>query len=153
MTKTLVELDKVLDIAMQYCPDDDGSCSKAGADLRDMLDEIEALTQIESGNQVYEVRIVTEDRNYSDGYYTSLDNAVAYIIKKAVFVDKKFYYYYEGSPNHLPAHCVALNEGKHKNNSLDEIKQMLTESVKGNCIGVNCEKGVYYICTHPLADK
>ena len=33
----------VLDIAMQYCPDDDGSCSKADADPREMLDEIEAL--------------------------------------------------------------------------------------------------------------
>lgn len=33
----------VLDIASQYCPDDDGSCSKADVDLREMLDEIEAL--------------------------------------------------------------------------------------------------------------
>ena len=33
----------VLDIASQYCPDDDGSCSKADVDLREMLDEIKAL--------------------------------------------------------------------------------------------------------------
>ena len=33
----------VLDITFQYCPDDDGSCSKADVDLREMLDEIEAL--------------------------------------------------------------------------------------------------------------
>ena len=33
----------VLEIAMQYCPDDDGSCSKAVVDLREMLDEIEGL--------------------------------------------------------------------------------------------------------------
>lgn len=33
----------VLDIVSQYCPDDDGSCSKADADPREMLDEIEAL--------------------------------------------------------------------------------------------------------------
>ena len=32
-----------IDIAMQYCPDDDGSCSKAGADIREMLDELEDL--------------------------------------------------------------------------------------------------------------
>ena len=32
-----------IDVAMQYCPDDDGSCSKAGADIREMLDELEAL--------------------------------------------------------------------------------------------------------------
>lgn len=33
----------VFDIALQYCADDDGSCSKADVDLREMLDEIEAL--------------------------------------------------------------------------------------------------------------
>jgi hypothetical protein len=38
-----VSLQTVLDIASQYCPDDDGSCSKADVDLREMLDEIEAL--------------------------------------------------------------------------------------------------------------
>lgn len=32
-----------LDIASQYCPDDDGSCSKADVDPREMLDEIDAL--------------------------------------------------------------------------------------------------------------
>ena len=32
-----------LDIAYKYCPDDDGVCSKAGCDPREMLDEIEAL--------------------------------------------------------------------------------------------------------------
>lgn len=38
-----ISLQAVLDIVMQYCPDDDGSCSKADVDLREMLDEIEAL--------------------------------------------------------------------------------------------------------------
>ena len=33
----------ILDIASQYCTDDDGSCSKADVDNREMLDEIEAL--------------------------------------------------------------------------------------------------------------
>lgn len=32
-----------LDIAFKYCPDDDGTCSEAGSDMRNMLDEIEAL--------------------------------------------------------------------------------------------------------------
>lgn len=41
--KEYVSLQAVLDIVMQYCPDDDGSCSKADVDLREMLDEIEAL--------------------------------------------------------------------------------------------------------------
>ena len=38
-----ISRDDILDIASQYCPDDDGSCSKADVDLREMLDEIEAL--------------------------------------------------------------------------------------------------------------
>ena len=32
-----------VEIAMRYCPDDDGSCSEAGTDLREMLDELENL--------------------------------------------------------------------------------------------------------------
>ena len=38
-----LELEKVIDVVMQYCPDDDGICTKVDADLREMLDEIEAL--------------------------------------------------------------------------------------------------------------
>ena len=41
----LVEERKVLDIISAWCPDDDGSVGKAG-DLREMLDEIEALPTI-----------------------------------------------------------------------------------------------------------
>lgn len=44
----LIDADKVLNIVVAYCPDDDGSCSKAGADLREMLDEIEALPEIDA---------------------------------------------------------------------------------------------------------
>lgn len=42
----VIDADKVLNIVIAYCPDDDGSCSKAGVDLREMLDEIEALPEI-----------------------------------------------------------------------------------------------------------
>ena len=38
-----VSKEAVIDLVMQYCPDDDGSCSKADVDLREMLDELEAL--------------------------------------------------------------------------------------------------------------
>ena len=41
----LIEESKVLDIASAWCPDDDGSVSKVG-DIREMLDEIEALPTI-----------------------------------------------------------------------------------------------------------
>ena len=45
----LIERQAALEIAMCYCPDDDGCCSKAGHDIREMLDEIEALPTIEPG--------------------------------------------------------------------------------------------------------
>ena len=32
-----------IDAVMQYCPDDDGSCSKADRDIRELLDDIENL--------------------------------------------------------------------------------------------------------------
>ena len=42
----LIDADAVIDLVMQYCPDDDGVCSKAGADLRELLDEIENLPTV-----------------------------------------------------------------------------------------------------------
>lgn len=41
----LIEESRVLDIVYEWCPDDDGSVGKDG-DLREMLDEIEALPTI-----------------------------------------------------------------------------------------------------------
>lgn len=41
----LIEENKVLDIVFEWCPDDDGSVGKVG-DVREMLDEIEALPTI-----------------------------------------------------------------------------------------------------------
>ena len=38
-----IEREAAVSVAMQFCPDDDGVCSKADADLREMLDEIEAI--------------------------------------------------------------------------------------------------------------
>lgn len=49
----LIDANKVLDIVMAYCPDDDGSCSKAGVDLREMLDEIEALPEIDELSEAW----------------------------------------------------------------------------------------------------
>lgn len=63
----LIDRQSVLEIAMSYCPDDDGCCSKSGHDLREMLDEIEALPTIK-----HEVRngmwIPTEYDSYADSY-------------------------------------------------------------------------------------
>ena len=45
--KTLIYLEDALNIAMQYCPDDDGSYSKSGVDIREMLDELESLPSVQ----------------------------------------------------------------------------------------------------------
>ena len=50
----LIDRQLALEIAMSYCPDDDGCCSKAGQDLREMLDEIESLPVITIENEVSE---------------------------------------------------------------------------------------------------
>ena len=47
MMNDLISRQAVLDIAFKYCPDDDGVCSEAGNDLRNMLDEIENLPPAE----------------------------------------------------------------------------------------------------------
>ena len=44
----LIDGDEVLNIIAKYCPDDDGTCSCAGEDLRELLDEIEAIPTVEA---------------------------------------------------------------------------------------------------------
>lgn len=41
--KDLIERQAAIELAMQYCPDDDGTCSKADEDMRNLLDELEDL--------------------------------------------------------------------------------------------------------------
>ena len=36
-----------IELAMQYCPDDDGTCSKADEDIRNLLDELEELPPVQ----------------------------------------------------------------------------------------------------------
>lgn len=50
----LIEESRVLDIVSAWCPDDDRSVSKVG-DLREMLDEIEALPTIIPASEKSEV--------------------------------------------------------------------------------------------------
>ena len=49
MENDLISRKAVLEILMKYCPDDDGSCSEADVDPREMLDEIENLPSVEDG--------------------------------------------------------------------------------------------------------
>lgn len=36
-----ISREEAVALAMQYCPDDDGVCSKSGHDLRELLDDLE----------------------------------------------------------------------------------------------------------------
>ena len=40
-------------LAMQYCPDDDGVCSKAGHDLRELVDDLENAPPADVRSVVY----------------------------------------------------------------------------------------------------
>lgn len=48
MNNDLISRAAAIEIAMEYCPDDDGSCSKADIDTREMLDELENLPAIDA---------------------------------------------------------------------------------------------------------
>lgn len=52
----LIDRQAALEIAMSYCPDDDGCCSKAGHDLREMLDEIEALPIVHIDDMTFKIQ-------------------------------------------------------------------------------------------------
>ena len=56
-----------IELAMQYCPDDDGTCSKADEDIRNLLDELEALP---SAQPQYDEawRKKHYETSYSQGY-------------------------------------------------------------------------------------
>lgn len=65
-----ISREDILDIASQYCTDDDGSCSKADVDLREMLDEIEALPSADLQPKKYGRWI---DCTFYDPYEKSYD--------------------------------------------------------------------------------
>ena len=69
MMLELVDIGAVLEIAMSYCSDDDGSCSKAGRDIREMLDELEALPTVEAKSVKHAKWEIC-----SDGYYPYCSN-------------------------------------------------------------------------------
>ena len=50
--KKYIELKVAVELAMQYCPDDDGTCSKADRDIRELLDELENLPYIQLDMQL-----------------------------------------------------------------------------------------------------
>lgn len=75
--KEYVSLQTVLDIVMQYCPDDDGSCTKVDRDIRDLLDEIEALPIVELQTIKDVVVPNLEKHNIKRAYPDMTDSEVA----------------------------------------------------------------------------
>lgn len=49
----LISRQAAIELAMQYCPDDDGTCSKAGEDIRNLLDELEGLPSAQPERKPY----------------------------------------------------------------------------------------------------
>ena len=79
--KEYVSLQTVLDIVMQYCPDDEGSCTKVDRDIRDLLDEIEALPIVELQTIKDVVVPNLEKHNIKRAYPDMTDSEVtAYIL-------------------------------------------------------------------------
>lgn len=66
----LISREAALEIIMKYCPDDDGSCSKADADMREMLDEIEDLPAVDA--EPVRLRIDVCDVDEEKGWYRRL---------------------------------------------------------------------------------
>lgn len=50
----LISRQAAIELAMQYCPDDDGTCSKADEDMRNLLDELEDLPSAQQDENKYE---------------------------------------------------------------------------------------------------
>ena len=100
-TETGVRQDAI-DIAMQYCPDDDGSCSKAGNDIREMLDELEDMPSAQQWipcserlPENDELVLVTDD---SGGVKTvDVDRCGQYECSK-----KRFWYYTQNAVAWMP---------------------------------------------------
>lgn len=60
----------VIEIAMEWCPDDDGSVGKVG-DLREMLDELESIPAADVEEKRYGQWVKAQDRgivSYSELY-------------------------------------------------------------------------------------
>lgn len=87
----LINRQAALDIAMSYCPDDDGSCSKVGHDLREMLDEIEALPKIDAA-QVRRSRwkCIGEYEEFSEEMADYLCESCGYVISRLKNQKPKF---------------------------------------------------------------
>lgn len=112
----LISRRAAINIAMQYCPDDDGSCSKAGADIREMLDELEDLPSAQLTLYGYPIEhLVMIARVMAKEHCTPED--VARLLQNAGEVAKMV---------------------------RDEMMEMLKECVERTCKGVADEEGTYY---------
>ena len=57
MKDDLISRQAAIELAMQYCPDDDGTCSKADEDMRNLLDELEDLPSAQPETSILTVTV------------------------------------------------------------------------------------------------
>lgn len=81
----LIKRSDVLEVVYRYCPDDDGSCSCADRDLREMLDDIEDIPSVDrpqgewikKPHKVYLPRDCEPDIiDYRDHQYNEEDHSI-----------------------------------------------------------------------------
>lgn len=89
-TNDTISRQAAIELAMQYCPDDDGTCSKADEDIRNLLDELESLPSAQPEIKPIEYRDCANamqrmwmDNVVTDGeYYRIMDKLNAHWRKK-----------------------------------------------------------------------
>lgn len=105
MSNDLISRSAAIKIAMLYCPDDDGSCSKANIDIREMLDDLENLPGVDA--EPVRLRIDTVEVDAEKGWYRKLHYCPCGQLIRTETWDKK-YCFGQGTVlkgNVMPKHC------------------------------------------------
>ena len=110
----LIRRKDAVELAMQYCPDDDGSCSKGDRDIRELLDDLENLPSVQPKPTLY-------------GYPLEHLDMIARVMAEE---------------NCTPEDVARLlqNAGEIALMVRDEMMEMLKESVERSCKGVADEE-------------
>jgi len=107
----LISRQAALDIAYKYCPDDDGVCSKAGCDPREMLDEIEALppAQPEERTETHGVCLDVIDRQAA---IDTVDEALTRVFVEHRDIAEKMINKIPSAQPHI-THCAECRHWQH----------------------------------------
>ena len=105
----LIRRQDAVELAMQYCPDDDGSCSKGDRNIRELLDDLENLPSVQPKPTLY-------------GYPIEHLAMIARVMAK------------ENCTPEVVAQMLQ-NAGEIARMERDEMMRMLKESVERTCKG------------------